>query len=524
MPPTVPEATDARDRSAEFRPKAPDRYLRIAAKGAGVTFAGRWIGHLATLLSALVVARFLGAEAYGLYILGIMVITTLSALANFGLPKAAQRYIAIFRGEGNAESTKGVVVTSLAIVGIAGSLMALLLFLFSAFIGETVFGKPELGPVFRDLAAAIPLLSLASVAVLSTFTFGTAKYGVLIEHLLKPWVGLAASIILFWLGWRLEGALAAYLIAMALGCGLALYYLNRLFPLARTGIRAVYQPGLLVSFGLPVLGSDLLWLLQSQADVYLLGFLGTPKDVGIYRASVMLALLVSEALISFSNIFSPMVSELHHSGQLEELKRLYQSLTRWSLAASLPFALGLTLYAGCILPVFGPAFASGGPSLALLSVGQLINAATGPGGPMILMTGRPRLNLANDAAALAITAALCLLLIPRLGMLGAAVAAAAATTLVNLLRALEVRVLLGMSPASNGIWKPLAAGLAAGAASWVLSTHLLPPVGPGALAVNLFFLLGAYALAMWLLGFEREDLVMAAAMKRRLASAMSPVR
>ena len=142
---------------------------------------------------------------------------------------------------------------------------------------------------------------------------------VLVEHLLKPWFGLVATAILFLLGWRLGGALVAYLVAAVLGCGLALYYLKRLFPpLAQAKVKAVYQPRPLVSFGLPVFGSGLLVLLMNQADVYFLGLLGTASDVGIYRISVLPAALIPEALAALNTILAPMISDLHHRGRLDD--------------------------------------------------------------------------------------------------------------------------------------------------------------------------------------------------------------
>ncbi len=153
----------------------------VIAKGAGISFFGSWMGQAAALIAGLVVARALGAEQYGLYTLGIVVATTLGVLSVVGLPLAAQRYVAIFRSEGDSGGTKGVILASLAIAGLISSLAGALLFSFAGFVGETVFGKPELTQVFRVLALAVPLLSVTSVAISCTYAFRTTKYGVLVQ-------------------------------------------------------------------------------------------------------------------------------------------------------------------------------------------------------------------------------------------------------------------------------------------------------------------------------------------------------
>jgi O-antigen/teichoic acid export membrane protein len=89
------------------------------------------------------------------------------------------------------------------------------------------------------------------------------------------------------------------------------------------------------------------------------------------------------------------------------------------------------------------------------------------------MSGRSGLALLNNAAAAAVNVTACLLLVPRLGAVGAAVAAASALVLLQAVQVVEVAFLCGALPFSTGFFKALASGLTAAAAV----EYLLPARG-----------------------------------------------
>jgi O-antigen/teichoic acid export membrane protein len=119
------------------------------------------------------------------------------------------------------------------------------------------------------------------------------------------------------------------------------------------------------------------------------------------------------------------------------------------------------------------------------------------------MAGRAKLTLATSILFLALSLLLDLLLIPRHGLLGAAIANAGATVVVNLLRLWLVHRVLGLGPYDRRFLRPLAAGLAAGAAARLLP---LPGLhGPLELAVRCLLLGALYLGSLAALGIERED-------------------
>jgi O-antigen/teichoic acid export membrane protein len=92
--------------------------------------------------------------------------------------------------------------------------------------------------------------------------------------------------------------------------------------------------------------------------------------------------------------------------------------------------------------VFGAAFSSGTTSLAILAAGQLINAATGPVGVLLNMTGRERKTARGHAVALGVQLVSGVVLIPRWGVEGAAAATALSVAARNLIFVFEAKSVL----------------------------------------------------------------------------------
>ncbi len=91
------------------------------------------------------------------------------------------------------------------------------------------------------------------------------------------------------------------------------------------------------------------------------------------------------------------------------------------------------------MSLFGPEFATGASVLLVLVAGHGINVMTGPVGTVLVMTGHEKIMRNNVLAAAAVNIGLNLVLVPRMGALGAAVATAASLALVNGLSLLQVR-------------------------------------------------------------------------------------
>ena len=96
-----------------------------------------------------------------------------------------------------------------------------------------------------------------------------------------------------------------------------------------------------------------------------------------------------------------------------------------SLVPSVICAAPLVIFGKWILALFGETFVEGYPAMVIVAFGLLARAAAGPAQNLLMIAGRQNQAAMVLASAVLINLALCGLLVPGMGMVGAALAAAA---------------------------------------------------------------------------------------------------
>ena len=129
---------------------------------------------------------------------------------------------------------------------------------------------------------------------------------------------------------------------------------------------------------------------------------------------------------------------------------LYQDATRWLMLASWPLYLIFAIFPAVVLGIFGSRYTPGAAALAVLSLAMLVNLGTGNVTVVLLMGGKSSWSAINTGAALIVNIGLNLLLIPHLGILGAAIAWGASIVVDNVAAMVELRWVLGMAPFGPG--------------------------------------------------------------------------
>jgi O-antigen/teichoic acid export membrane protein len=184
--------------------------------------------------------------------------------------------------------------------------------------------------------------------------------------------------------------------------------------------------------------------LLHQTDVLLVGALLGTTQAGIYAAAARLSRLVSYGLQASNAIAAPLISELHTAGDRRGLQRVVTLASWGSTLSSLAFGAVLVAGGGVLLRLFGEEFASGLKVLAILALGQLVNAVTGPVGYLLNMTGHERANARILGWITAANAALSYPAILAWGPVGAAVVTSALVAAKNLWTWWLVRRRLGV--------------------------------------------------------------------------------
>jgi O-antigen/teichoic acid export membrane protein len=263
---------------------------------------------------------------------------------------------------------------------------------------------------------------------------------------------------------------------------------------------------------------------NENIQMLLLGALYTVTSVGVYGIAKQINIFGHMIHIAVMTTARPIVAELFDRGDRDQMRRLYQTTTKWTFTANLPLFLILCVFPAQILSVFGESFAQGAPALILLAAASMVDVSTGMCGAILDMTGHTRLKLINNIVRLLLAVGVSMFLIPRWGPIGAATAAFVVVLITNLLRVLQVLFLFRLQPYNSSYAKPLAAGAIA-LVTAVLVGSLVGDVPTLPVVAGQSMLLVVVYIGMILgLGLSGEDRQILAHLRRRLGTRLTRKR
>ncbi len=456
------------------RPAADDGTATFAKQGT-IAFGGNILKKVLGFGIIAVITRLVSPSVYGLFVLATSLVLLLQTLATLGLPKAIDYFVPQYRAEGRFAEARGVVVQALGITLVASVATAVLL----AAVAETLsrwFGEPSLYVALLLLLVALPLLAVYNVLLACFSAIKQLKYRVYTRDLVRPTVRFGATVALLFAGYGLLGVLGGY-VAGLLVCvvvGSVLFVRNAPDIVGADTKLVPTRP--LLAYATPLAVAGIVHVVLGQIDYFIIGAFGTTDGVGIYRVGYMIASNLLVVFVAVAPIFKPLVAEARHDDAA--VIRHYRNATRWVTGLTLPLAIVIALGAEAYLSlIFTPQYAAATTAVGILVIGFLINVAFGgPDGTLLQGLGYSRLVLLNSALLLGINAVGSALLVPVIGITGAAIGSALSLAVVGVAALVQVYYLRGIHPFTMDLWRVLAAGVpatAAGAAVVLLSPWLV---------------------------------------------------
>ncbi len=189
----------------------------------------------------------------------------------------------------------------------------------------------------------------------------------------------------------------------------------------------------------------------------ILGFLAPPEAVGLYFAATRIQQFVAFVHYAASATTAQRLAAARARGDEAGLADLVRLQARWTFLATAGIGLAVVAVSPMLLGLFGEGFRASLPVLAILVAGSVAASLFGPAEDVLTMLGGERLCAGVTLAMLVLAAGLCLVLIPWLGVAGAAVAVALAQTLRGFVLALGARSLHGLATPVVGLSRRSAA-------------------------------------------------------------------
>jgi O-antigen/teichoic acid export membrane protein len=488
------------------------------AKGAGIVLAGTILGAALRYIFELILARRLGPSLFGVFFLGFSIFKLLENVATLELGSGMLRFVSLHKGERKPERVKGTILAGLKVTLLGGAATGLVLFVFSSPLSLGVFHEVQLIPVLRIFSLGLIFTAATEIFVFSLQALGAVEYRVYTRMVFEPALSILLAFLFLSLGMGLLGASLAFLLPIIMGVFLSFWFLKKLFsPLVRNEVVPSANTKRLLSFSLPLFLAGLLALFIRQVTPLMLGYFRPAQEVGVYAAALRTSLLLALILDSFNAIFAPMIADLTNRRELKKLAELFKVVTKWIFALVLPLFLTFIFFGRDVLGLWGRGYKEGLTCLVVLCVGQLINCITGPVGYMISMSGRTMISLANTSGVLLLNIVLNIFLIPRYGILGGAIAVSLALSLVNLIKLIEVQLILKIHPYRPDFLKPLTAGIICSGLLFLVKSPLLPAEGALLrLGLGTLILISSYAVVLAILGIGQEEKLVLGKIKQRL--------
>lgn len=400
------------------------------------TFAIRIAAISAEFACVLLLARFLGVEDYGRFAFAMSLVAIAVVPAMFGFDRLLIREVAAAQAASAWESMKGLLIRA-AQVTVLASLVIVCVLTLVARRYQAV--DAEIAVAFAFAAALVPVIAFVRLQQAALQGLGHVPVGLAAESLVQPLMLAALLLVLVAAGSLQPGsttALALQVFASGTALVVASLLLRRRLPAPVASAKERYRDREWLAAG-----AVFMWLVGMSAalvnlDTLLVGALLGPAEAGAYRVASQLAMFVGFPLAAVSIAMAPTMAALHSQGRHAELAQRVQQAARVIFAVAAAVAACAALVGHPLLAALGPGFDRAYPATLILIAAYLFHAAMATSTYLLFMTAHERLAAIIFTAGTASHVALGLILIPRFGIAGAAIAAGSSLALVSAASAL----------------------------------------------------------------------------------------
>jgi O-antigen/teichoic acid export membrane protein len=415
------------------------RLLRSSAGTAVLLAASSGLG----FLTAVLLARLLGQDAYGQYTFTLTWAIFLTVPALVGMDQFLVRGLARYEVDEDwslmhgllRRSNQTVLLTSLTIA-LAGCVVAVM------------WLSPALAEPFCVAMILVPIGALTLLRQGAMQAIGRVVTGQLPESLIWPILTLVGVGVLGLIGGGAltpATALATNAAGMAIACVVGVLLLVRALPAAVRAAKPAYATRNWLRASVRIMMITGVWLVNRYVSLLVLGTLGGTSETGVFAVVEKGVLLIAMAHYALNRSLAPAIARFHAQNDRSELERTSQHMTRIATLTALPICAAFVVAPGAYLGIFGAGFDSGSTALVILAVAQLFDVATGPAGNLLIMTGHERSALRPTVFCLVLNVVIAAALVPALGMTGSAIAVASSLVVWDLALVVTARRRVGVN-------------------------------------------------------------------------------
>lgn len=449
--------------------------LSTVLSGGALVSAGKILALVFGFLVQITMARLLTGAAYGTVVLSISIINIASLAAKLGLDDGVMREYP--HHEDDPARARGVVRATVVIAVVSGLVAAGLTFLLAPFIATRIFDNPALSELLRIAAIGIPFITLSSVSQSVARGARNARVHAYVGQLFQPTVRFIVIFVLLVAGFSATGAIAGWAGSLVLSGLLALFLMYRMLPDFEVSAVPMYRS--VLAFSIPLIAVQGLGFLNTNIDIYMVGYFMESSVLGVYNIALQLSNLVTAVLATAGFLLPPMLTRLHEQDKREEMIRTYQVLTKWMVVLIMPIFILFFFASELVIgTLFGQNYTDGALALRILLLGKLLAIVMGLNSQSLIALGKNRVVSYIVFCQAAANAALNITLIPIIGFEGAAIGMAVSAVIGDVLGVAILYRHFGLHPFTDAVLKPIGAVLSVSTVGYgVLTVVGLPTAG-----------------------------------------------
>jgi len=417
---------------------------RIAQLVAGKVFLVRVGSALLALVSQVLLARWMGSSEFGVFIYAWTWVLMIGAISDVGLSSAARRFIPEYTELKSFDRLRGFLSGSrwlaFAIATGIGTVGLLTVNLLTPWLDQFA-----IVPLYLT-CLTIPIYGLVQVQAGIAQSYDWPSLAFMPFYI---WRQLALTVLMgiAWLVAVPTGAVTAMIIAVAttwaVTIGQSVVLNRRLRNKVPAGAKR-YEVGAWFATSLPIFVVEGFYLLLTYVDIIALEQFRSPHDVAVYYAGARLLAIVAFVYFAIAGATTHKFTEYHVAGDRQRLAAFFSETIRWTFWPSVIACGAILIFGRPLLSLFGAGFEAGYDVMFILAVGMLARAAVGPAERLLNMLGERRQCAIVYATAFAINLTLCVVLIPHIGIEGAAAATSTALVVESTMLYVVARRRLGL--------------------------------------------------------------------------------
>lgn len=394
----------------------PELIYRKVGQDIGVVGIANLLQSLGGILLLPVITKILGVHDYGLYVQLTVTIGLIMGFAHLGLPYATVRFLA---GAKDRKQIADDIYSTIVLILLSSLIVASIVFAFSGSLATYLFG--DLTILVKILAAIIPIACINGT-LLNIFRVFQEIKKYTIFSITKTYSEIALVVAVILMGYGIvEVAFSILLIRLLSLVVLAAMVISNIgVKLPRFARMKEY-----LKFSLPTVGSNIAAWIVNSSDRYVIGILLGVTFVGYYNPGYLMGAIILMFMAPVDFVLVAVVSRYYDEGKIDVVRNLFKYAIKYFLLLAIPAFCGLSILSKPILTVLStPEIANQGYLITpFIAFSMVLSGIGGIAiGKSLYLAKKTYISMINTIMTAGINLGLNIMLIPRIGIIGAAIA------------------------------------------------------------------------------------------------------